>query len=96
MEEEHKDYIKNHLERLDDNDKVVIVLYSYGFYVDDSLRGINCKRNYRTKKDILDNITNPDWYYFYYWKEETQEIDGEKYLILKGSFQDPKIYMEEE
>lgn len=91
-----KDYIKNHLEKLNDNDKVVIVLYSYGFYVDDSLHGVHNDRNYKTKKDILENITNPDWYYCYYWKEETQEIDGEQYLILKGSFQEPTIYADEE
>ena len=85
-----KDYVINHLNKLNDNDKVIIVLYSYGFYVDDSFKGINNNRNYHTKKDILDNIENPDWYYAYYWKEETQTINGEDYLVIKGSFQELK------
>lgn len=81
-----KKYVKNRLDELNDNDRVVIVLYSYGFYVDDSLHGINNNRDYHTKKDILDNITNPDWYYAYYWKEETQTINGKEYLVIKGTF----------
>lgn len=84
-----KDYIKDHLDKLVDNDRVVIVLYSYGFYVDDSLHGVDNTRNYHTKKDIIENITNPDWYYCYFWKEEHKEINGKDYLILKGSFQEP-------
>lgn len=84
-----KDYIINHLDKLKDDDNVVIVLYSYGFYVDDSLKGVNGDRNYHTKRDILENITNPDWYYCYYWKEEKQIINDKEYLILKGSFQRP-------
>lgn len=87
-------YIADRMKELDDNDRVVIVLYSYGFYVDDSLRGVKNDRSYHTKKDIQDNITNSDWYYAYYWKEETQVIDNEEYLVLKASFQDPRIYVE--
>lgn len=81
-----KKYVKSRLDELNDNDRVVIVLYAYGMYVDDSLHGIEGKRNYHTKKDIVDNITNPDWYYAYYMKEETQVINGNEYLVIKGSF----------
>lgn len=79
------DYVINHLDKLNDDDKVIVVLYAYGIYVDDTLHGVNYDRNYHTKKDIKDNITNPDWYYAYYLKEEKQTIGDKEYLVIKAS-----------
>ena len=78
-------YVINRLNELDDNDNVVIVLYAYGMYVDDTLHGINNDRDYHTKKDIKDNITNPDWYYAYCIKEEKQNINDKEYLVIKAT-----------
>lgn len=85
-----KPYTINRLKQLDDNDRVVICLYAYGMFVDDTFTGttdgsINGnKRGYITKKDIIDNITNPDWLYSKVFKEEYQEVDGQKTLVLRA------------
>lgn len=78
-------YVINRLKELSDDDNVVIVLYAYGMYFDDTLHGVNYDRNYHTKKDIQDNITNPDWYYAYYLKEEKQTINDKQYLVIKAT-----------
>jgi hypothetical protein len=78
-------YVESRLKELSDDDNVVIVLYAYGFYVDDSMYGVNHDRNYHIKKDIKDNITNPDWFRAYYVKEEKQVINNKEYLVIKAS-----------
>ena len=78
-------YVADRLNELSDNDNVVVVLYAYGMYFDDTLHGVNHDRNYHTKKDIKDNITNPDWYYAYYLKEEKQTIGDKEYLVIKAT-----------
>lgn len=83
-----KPYVINRLKQLNDNDNVVIVVYAYGMYMDDTFKGVNGTRNYRTKKDILDNISNPDWLYSKVIKEEKQTINNIEYLVLKASVTD--------
>ena len=80
-----KKYVKSRLDELNDNDNVIIVLHAYGFYFDDTLKGVNNTRNYHTKRDILENITNPDWYYSYYKSEEKKTINGKEYLVINAS-----------
>ena len=85
-----KPYTINRLKQLGDNDRVVICLYAYGMFVDDTFNGttdgfINGnRRGYITKKDIIDNITNPDWFYSKVFKEECQEVNGQKTLVLRA------------
>ena len=78
-------YVVDRLKELKDTDKVIIILYAYGMYVDNSRYGVNGDRDYKTKADILKNITNQDWYYAYYLKEETQTQKDGDYLVIKGS-----------
>lgn len=85
MKANKKDYVGDHLNKLNDDDNVVIVLYAYGMYFDDTLHGVNYDRDYHTKKDIKNNITNPDWYCAYYIGEEKQTINNKEYLVLKAS-----------
>lgn len=82
-------YTINRLKSLNDSDRVIIVLYAYGMYVDDTYNGTDNgqpggkRRGYITKQDIVKNVTNPTWLYSRVFKEEIQTVDGIDTLVLR-------------